>query len=303
MSATAQYSVDPSPEPQEISVRFRVDALPAIQDMGLFRTNDLWVHMDRVLNSDVLIFVRKGNVHIMEGNWEYDIRPGQVFLMKHGIRHYGHKKTEAGSEWYWITFAPVSVTVPGEPRPCEDSRKHEELPSPLQLSLKWLEVEDVQRTCMTFTKLLNHYTRGTAYDRVKLQVGVLDLLIDLHHELNTRTETSLKLITDIKKYVQHHIHDDIRSKELARALQMRFSRATGISIQKYVMEQKMKEAIRLFSESTFNISQVSEKLGYLNAYYFTRVFKQVTGFSPTAFLKRGYYDYSSKGDQHPEELK
>ncbi|KAF4323105.1 hypothetical protein G195_003893 [Phytophthora kernoviae 00238/432] len=226
--------------------------------MGLFRTQDVWAHMDRIVDSDVLIFVRKGFVHIIEADEEYYIGPGQVFFMKHGVRHYGHKKTQAGSEWNWITFTPAQATTPGS------------------VEMKWLEVEDYQRTSVRLTKLLDHYISGSDYDDLKLKVGTLDLLLDLYREMNRKKSGNQKLVTDVKNRV--------------------FSKTAGLSIQRYIMEQKIKEAIRLFSESSMNISQISEKLGYSNPYYFTRVFKQVTGTNPTSFLKKGYYDYTSSGD-------
>ncbi|OUS75686.1 hypothetical protein B1748_16430 [Paenibacillus sp. MY03] len=266
-------------------VQFNLDVLPDVQNMGLFRTQDVWAHMDRVVDSDVLIFVRKGLVHIIEADEEYYIGPGQVFFMKHGVRHYGHKKTQAGSEWNWITFTPAASPTPGS------------------VDMKWLEVEDYQRTCVRLTKLLDHYISGSDYDELKLKVGTLDLLLDLYREINRKRSGNQKLVTDVKKFVHSHVHEEIRSTDLTRSLAMNysyisrvFSKTAGLSIQRYIMEQKIKEAIRLFSESSMNISQISEKLGYSNPYYFTRVFKQVTGTNPTSFLKKGYYDYTSSGE-------
>ncbi|MGG1554067.1 AraC family transcriptional regulator [Paenibacillus ferrarius] len=288
-------------------VSFNVYTLPRIENMGIFRTNELWAHMDRIINSDVLIFVREGVVHIIEDGHEYYIHAGQVFFMKNGVRHYGHKKTLPGSEWYWITFMPAKLEA------CEEVefdqyvqgsslQTTELLPEKAVIRMKWAVVDDYQRMCVRLNKLMNHYESRTTLDTLKLQIGVLDLLIDLYREISERSTSVNKLTHTVQKFVQQHIYTNIRSDDLTRSLQMNysyisrvFSQETGISIQRYIMEQKVKEAIKLFSETALNVSQISEKLGYTNAYYFTRVFKQVTGYSPTSFLKRGYYDYSSKG--------
>jgi AraC family transcriptional regulator of arabinose operon len=285
-------------------VQFNLQSFPAIENMGLFRTSELWEHMDRVVDSDVMIFVRHGSVQIVEDEIEYIIKTGQVFFMKHGVRHYGHKKTPAGSEWNWITFTPTEckddkLTVLDEH--FHDSIVHNGGNQKDRLiRMKLLEVNDFQRTCVRFNRLMDHYISGTAYGSLKLGVGVVDLLIDLYRDKTDKANGGNKLVTEVKKYVHYHLNQDIRSADLAKTLQMNysyisrvFSRATGKSIQKYVMEQKIKESIRLFSESTLNITQVSARLGYTHPYYFTRIFKQVTGSSPTAFLKRGYYDYGS----------
>ncbi|MHA6483321.1 helix-turn-helix domain-containing protein [Paenibacillus sp. strain BS8-2] len=290
------------------TVRFRTDQVPAVDNVGLFRTTSLWAHMDRVLPHDVLIVVREGLVHIIEDDTEYIISPGEVFLMKRGVRHYGLPQTLPGSEWYWITFGaagmedpPVHETVEVEAETAYawgTSHLNGELPQFIEL--KRLKVSDFQGICARMNKLLHHFAMGTVYDKLKLNVGTLDLLLELHRDVIDSNRTRHKLFDDVKAYVQRHLHEDIRSEQLAESLQLNysymsrvFSREAGMSIRRFIMEAKVKEAIRLFSESRLHISQISEKLGYNNPYYFTRVFKQVTGYSPTEYVKKGYYDKGS----------
>ncbi|CAM3822594.1 MULTISPECIES: helix-turn-helix domain-containing protein [Paenibacillus] len=279
------------------SVIFRTDRVPFVDNVGLFRTNALWAHMDRVLPHDVMIFVREGLVHIIEDDIEYSISPGEVFLMKRGIRHYGLRKTLPGSEWYWITFGTPETEETGLEN--VDIRGESLMIGhlPQAIELKWLKVSDFQGTCVRLNKLLHHYTMGTVYDKLKLNIGTLDLLLELYRDVTDSNKKRHKLLDDVKTFVYRHLHEDIRSEQLAESLQMNysymsrvFSKEAGMSIRKFIMEAKVKEAIRLFSESNLSISQISEKLGYNNPYYFTRIFKQVTGYSPTDYLKKGYYD-------------
>jgi AraC family transcriptional regulator of arabinose operon len=293
------------------TVKFRTDRVPAVDNVGLFRTTALWAHMDRVLPHDVLIVVREGLVHIIEDGTEYHISPGEVFLMKRGVRHYGLPQTLPGSEWYWITFgAPETEEHDHQMAETETEAEAEMADAkgmsllrgqlPQTIELKRLKVSDFQGICVRMNKLLHHYAMGTAYDRLKLNVGTLDLLLDLHRDVTDSSGKRHKLYDDVKAFVQRHLYEDIRSEQLAESLQLNysymsrvFSREAGMSIRRFIMEAKVKEAIRLFSESRLNISQISEKLGYNNPYYFTRIFKQVTGYSPTDYLKKGYYDKGS----------
>ncbi|MGG1638993.1 helix-turn-helix domain-containing protein [Paenibacillus sp. NRS-1760] len=284
------------------TVKFRTDRVPAVDNAGLFRTNALWAHMDRVLPHDVLIFVREGLVHIIEDEIEHAISPGEVFLMKHGIRHYGLPLTLPDSEWYWITFGAPEMEN-NETKKVETETAAARGTSlmtgqlPQAIELKRLKVSDFQGMCVRLNKLLHHFAMGTSYDRLKLNIGTLDLLLELYRDVSDMNKKRHKLYDDVKAFVQQHLHQDIRSEQLAESLQLNysymsrvFSREAGMSIRRFIMEAKVKEAIRLFSESRLNISQISEKLGYNNPYYFTRIFKQVTGYSPSDYLKRGYYD-------------
>ena len=56
-----------------------------------------------------------------------------------------------------------------------------------------------------------------------------------------------------------------------------------IAIVEVKRKLKMKEAKKLIREGNHNITQISEILGYSSIHHFTRMFKRVTGFSPTMY--------------------
>ncbi len=62
-----------------------------------------------------------------------------------------------------------------------------------------------------------------------------------------------------------------------------FKEETGTSPIDYWINLKIKEAKKLIREGNHNITQISELLGYTSIHHFTRMFKRVTGLSPTAY--------------------
>lgn len=62
-----------------------------------------------------------------------------------------------------------------------------------------------------------------------------------------------------------------------------FKAGTGQSPIDYWIDLKIKEAKKLIREGNHNITQISELLGYTSIHHFTRMFKRVTGLSPTAY--------------------
>jgi AraC-like DNA-binding protein len=62
-----------------------------------------------------------------------------------------------------------------------------------------------------------------------------------------------------------------------------FNEETGDSIINYYITLKIEEAKRLINGSTLNFTQISEVLGYENVGYFSRVFKQKTGMTPSEY--------------------
>jgi len=62
-----------------------------------------------------------------------------------------------------------------------------------------------------------------------------------------------------------------------------FKEATGNSPVNYWLHAKMKEAKKLLREETLNVTQISEALGFTSIHHFSRMFKRITGLSPTAY--------------------
>ena len=62
-----------------------------------------------------------------------------------------------------------------------------------------------------------------------------------------------------------------------------FHRTCGMSIVAYIHVVKITEAKNLIRKDTCNYTQISIRLGYSNQHYFSRVFRRVTGMSPSEY--------------------
>lgn len=62
-----------------------------------------------------------------------------------------------------------------------------------------------------------------------------------------------------------------------------FKEGTGRSPIDFWIEQKIKEAKKLIRQDEMNITQIAEMLGYTSIHHFSRMFKRLTGLSPTAY--------------------
>lgn len=62
-----------------------------------------------------------------------------------------------------------------------------------------------------------------------------------------------------------------------------FKKTTNISPIEYFIKLKIHHACQLLSQTDLRISEVAGKLGYDDSFYFSRIFKKVTGKSPKAY--------------------
>ncbi len=108
---------------------------------------------------------------------------------------------------------------------------------------------------------------------------------------NYKTEnfTSDK-VAIIKNLLQENINDkltldDICEKTLMSksSLQKLFKKETGESIIFYYNKIKIEKAKTLIRESEYNFSQISNILGFSTIHYFSRIFKNITGMTPSQY--------------------
>lgn len=61
---------------------------------------------------------------------------------------------------------------------------------------------------------------------------------------------------------------------------------TGFSIQQHVMHHKIKAAEKLLNQSSYNINEIADRLGFNDASHFNKIFRTYKNMSPSAFRKK-----------------
>ena len=99
-------------------------------------------------------------------------------------------------------------------------------------------------------------------------------------------------IAGVVAYIDEHFCGDVRQTALSRIARMSptklkelFKKIMGRTITEYVLERRMKKAMRLLASRDLTIGEVAAGAGYETATGFAASFKKQTGFSPTAYRK------------------
>ena len=82
-------------------------------------------------------------------------------------------------------------------------------------------------------------------------------------------------------YLSQRLHRDYHY------LSQLFSSHEGLTLEKYIIRQKVERAKELLSYQDATVAEVAQQLGYSSAAYLTNQFKQVTGLSPSEFQRLG----------------
>ncbi|MCD8367767.1 MAG: AraC family transcriptional regulator [Clostridiales bacterium] len=131
---------------------------------------------------------------------------------------------------------------------------------------------------------------------------------DAVHRLSTHGHS--KKVVEILEYISANIRTELSRSSIAEAfhissshLSQIFKEEMGISIVQYIQRQRIDLATYYFELGETNISEVASLVGYTDSSYFTRVFRKVTGVSPSACLaslhqKPGQPSNTERKDTH-----
>lgn len=127
------------------------------------------------------------------------------------------------------------------------------------------------------------------------------LLISLYGQFEENASQALPLtrqnyyeakFLQIRDYMKAHLREPLTMVALCKAtgfsvstVKRIFESQTDCGALHFFLKMKIQEAKRLLDETELSVTEISEHLGFSGVHYFSRVFKNFTGVSPTRYAK------------------
>jgi transcriptional regulator GlxA family with amidase domain len=99
-----------------------------------------------------------------------------------------------------------------------------------------------------------------------------------------------ELIIKVQEWLQENYANNLYVSEVAenfqlgtRSLNRRFKNATTTTPLQYLQELRIRQAKELLKKSNLSISEVADQVGYLDASYFTSLFKKLNNITPNEY--------------------
>lgn len=110
---------------------------------------------------------------------------------------------------------------------------------------------------------------------------------------NRKENRSDILVEQAKRYIEEHYTEKLTLAEITEELNISaghlsatFKKYTGITLSDYIASVKIERAKELIDTHKYLMYEISDMLGFDNPYYFSKVFKKVTGISPRDHERR-----------------
>ena len=101
------------------------------------------------------------------------------------------------------------------------------------------------------------------------------------------------IVVNVKKYINEHIEEKLTLNKVAREfnispnyLSVLFSKNNDIGFSDYINQSKIDAAKKMMTDGDYKIYEISDRLGFESAFYFSRVFKKMTGMSPRDYMNQ-----------------
>ncbi|MFC0272769.1 helix-turn-helix domain-containing protein [Metabacillus herbersteinensis] len=285
------------------SINLNSYSLPLVCDIGYIQDKyGIYRHPDRKMEKiHVFIFVIEGSIHVFEDDTEYRINAGSYLFLRKNISHWGGELYMPGTKWYYIHFYDS---------PQNEVKEDEEYKYYPRSSMIY---EDTYSTKISLPKQGTVYNSDYIITKLKnivslyenphplrpLQLSLLtyQFFIELYSSHLEEQQESKKhyIVNQMIKLLRTSESNKLTGEEIASTLGMNyaylctlFKKETGRSVKRYQNELLIEKAIEMFKKNAGNVSEVSNALGFSNPFYFSRVFKGITGVPPTTYINENY---------------
>ena len=260
----------------DTDIRLNRQILPKIHEADHFRSEEGFVHPDRIMDVNVLLYVDKGRFEIFEEGEKYIVEEGNLFFLKKGLHHWGETKCTPQTVWHYVHFDIPSA--------------EESIPLP-----KLTYITHSKNLVNKLDNLIESYKDRSESRKLYAPVILQEILLDIYaeseeHKPIAGDSARARLVED---YLTLHINEPFDSLGIEKHMNLSykyinelFKRVHGRTIQQYHTEIRMERAERLLAETTQSVAEISEQLGFPEPFYFSNVFKKHTGLSPANYRKK-----------------
>jgi AraC-like DNA-binding protein len=235
----------------------------------------------RVLPEFQLIYITDGKGIFTCGGDTYQVKPGSIMLVLPGFEHAYKPLVETGWNEYWVGFKGAYFS-----RLLEEGR----------LSLKHIFFETgVHDSILSlFGQIFDEVRAQRPLYQMKACAAILSLIAEVLTKERRKEQSSYfeEIVAKAKHLMKTNVYGAINLSGISNQLGISTSRLNGIfknytsmTPYQYYIHVKIYKAEEILEHEDISVKEAAYKMGFEDQYYFSRLFKNKTGLSPSAWKK------------------
>lgn len=245
----------------------------------------------RILDNYKIILVTKGRGIFRQFDKEYDIEPGDIFILFPGVKHFYCADPNDPWEIMWVLF---------NGKLCEDIFSSINL-TPGSSVIKGAVSHTIVKTMENIVNEMEKVSKEVGNDVERFTLKATGYLYMLFSELIRLTRTANEKTAEyvkqdsIKKalkFIELNYYHDIDVDMLCKYVNFsrsHFSRSfkskVGVTIPEYINQIRIRHAKLLLKNSDLNVNEIAKSVGFDDQFYFSRIFSKIEGVPPAQYRK------------------
>ena len=282
--------------------RYDFSRLPFVSMTGKVREGRGWSHNGRRMGVNMLVIIHRGSCRFTIGGRDYDFAPGDVALVPKGMFYRPH--TDDFCEYTFFHFDGELVPMPPDEKivpfdavpvgkPFYGLIRYEEptlaFDYHIALGAGRQDAELLLRKCADVQRrYAEKMTVILSLHFSELMFRISQCFCEQFRERTPVPAAVAKIVSYIGDHYMQNITlaDVCKETELSKQYCMRvFRKHMQTTIGDYILEMRMRHAAYLLRNTYMNVNQAADYLGFSSSSYFSSVFKQYYGVSPSAYFE------------------
>jgi len=257
-----------------------------LQETGSLISKKPHISKRQNLSSYLFFIVESGSGIVTYENKEYELTTGDCFFIN-CMKSYSHQSNHDLWALKWAHFNGSHMNgiynkyIERCGRPVFHSNNIEQFSDILESLFNIASSNDYVRDMKVFESLTMLLT---------------EILSQSWQRIDERAKIKSKLnLADLHEYLDNHYAEKILLDDLSEKFYINkyyltriFKKEFGISIMYYILQKRVSKAKQLLRFSDKTMESIGVEVGLSEPYYFSRIFKQFEGISPSEYRKRWF---------------
>lgn len=159
---------------------------------------------------------------------------------------------------------------------------------------RFVFVTDIEKTEKSGGRLIAEYTKKLIGYDMACSCLMSGILLEILRRSRAVSSQDGNVTQSILDYIHENYASPITNKSIAEQfgfhpnyLSGLIKNSTGLAMHKYILQVRLLHATELMETGLFSISEVAERSGFCDVFYFSKYFKSAMGVTPTEFSKGG----------------